>query len=118
MGLKAGVDRNVLDCSDYVFVAAGVSTKQVSVGTNSVGDYLDRAIICPLTSAAGAVSIFDGTTAVISIAAIPTGASAQMQSYTLDIGAVAQTTKGWNITTGTNVQALAVGRFPNGGIKV
>ena len=118
MGFKAGLDRDVLDCSDYVFIGAGVTTKQVSVGTNSVGDYLDRVVVSPLSSAAGAVSIFDGTTAVISVAAVPTASGASMSPFTIDVGAVAVSTKGWNVTCGSNVQALAVGRFPNGGIKV
>ena len=118
MGIKAGVDRSVLDCSDYVFVAVSVTTKPISVGTNSVGDYLDRVVICPLSSAAGAVAILDGPTTVVKAAAIPTASNDQMRPYTINIGASAQTTQGWVITTGANVNALAIGRFTNGGIKV
>lgn len=116
MGYKAGLDRQILDASDPVFVGASATTKQISVGTNSVGDYLDSVVVSPLTSAAGVVTILDGTTAVISVAATLTGAT-NITPYTIYVGAVATSTKGWNITTGANINALAIGRFPNSGMK-
>jgi hypothetical protein len=94
-------------------VAAGQTTANISTpGNDVVGrDYLERVILTAASTAApGAVSVFDGGTSLLVH-------NAQITGYTLsnvtvyEIGVHAQTTAGFNITTGTSIFAVAVGIF-------
>ena len=100
--------------SQYKVVLASCSTTQVStIGDAAVGDYLHRLIVVPASSGAGVVTLFDGTTAVLSIPAVAgsgTGVTCP-PPYSLFCGMAATSTKAWNITCGAAVHAIAVGRF-------
>lgn len=103
-----------LEHSQYKVVLASCSTTQVStIGDSAVGDYLSHLIVVPASSAAGAVTLFDGTTAVLSIPTVAgTGTGVTCPPpYTVICGMVATSTKAWNITCGAAVHAVAVGRF-------
>src|ERR1043165_2468129 len=99
----------------YKLIAASQTTSQLGGGTNAVGDYLDRIIVIPATTAQAACNVCDGPTAVIAIPAMITGALS-LAPYTIDCGMIATSTKGWNITTGANVSIVAVGAFDNDGV--
>lgn len=100
--------------SQYVAVAASQTTAQISTsGDGAKGDYLHSLTVVPASSGAGVVTLFDGTTAILSIPAVAgsgTGTSVP-QPYTLPLQVVATSTKAFNITTGAAVSILAVGRF-------
>ena len=97
------------EASQYIKVAASSSTKPIGlVSTGAPGDYIDCMTVIPATSASGAVTLFDGTTAVISIPAQAGGAGVP-PSYSLYLGFRAQSR--WNITTGANVSVVVVGSF-------
>lgn len=88
----------------YFTVAASQSTKVL--GPNgAAGDYIESLTVVPATATPGAVTLFDGTTAILTIPAgttIPTyGLSLRMYSKTGT----------WNVTTGASVSVVAVGRF-------
>jgi hypothetical protein len=94
-------------------VAAGQTTANISTPGDAVymRDYLERVIVVAASTAApGAVSVFDGATSLLVH-------NAQITGYTLsnvtvyEIGVHAQTTVGFNITTGTSIFAVAVGIF-------
>lgn len=95
----------------YKTVAASQTTANISTAGDGVKDrdYLDRLIVTWASSAGGAVTLLDGTTN-IAVVGIPGGPGCPL-AYTLDVGVYAQSTKGFNITTGSCVSVVAVGRF-------
>jgi hypothetical protein len=77
-----------------------------------VGCYLESVTIIPATTASGAVTILDGSTA---IATIPAAAAlGQSAPYCVQLGIRATSAStGFKITTGASVSVIAVGRFSN-----
>lgn len=94
--------------TQYVTVAAGVTTAPVGV-TNC---YLESVTVIPATTAPGAVTILDGSTAIVTIPAA--AALGQSAPYCVQLGIRATSpTTGFKITTGASVSVIAVGRFSN-----
>ena len=96
----------------YKSVAAGVTTGQVSVAGDEVPgrDYISHLIITAASTAApGKVTLFDGTTQLVAHGWNATVATELAQTIIIDC--IAESTKGFNITTGTSVSVVAVGRF-------
>ena len=88
----------------YETVAAS-QTAQVLGGTGAVGDYLHRIVVTVTTTGTSTLSVIDGSTTVLTMAAnTPVGV------YSLEINA-ATATGPWKITTGAGVTVLAVGIF-------
>ena len=88
----------------YETVAAS-QTAQVLGGAGAVGDYLHRIVVTVTTTGSSTLSVIDGSTTVLTMAAnTPVGV------YSLEINA-ASATGPWKITTGANVSAIAVGSF-------
>jgi hypothetical protein len=88
----------------YETVAAS-ATDQVLGGSGRQGDYLDGLLVVPATTAAGAVSIKDGSGSAITVF---TGAT--VTALTTLIGANSAA-GAWKVTTVANVSVVAVGRF-------
>jgi len=98
--------------SKYAKVAAGQTTVQISTpGDQIVGrDYISHLIITAASTAApGQVTLFDGTTSLVVHGWNATVAAELAQTIIID--AICDSTKGFNITTGTSVSVVAVGRF-------
>jgi hypothetical protein len=98
--------------NSVVKVAAGQTTANVSVASDAVRgrDYISHLIITAASTAApGAVTLLDGTTSLLVHVFHPTQQTELVQTVIVD--AIAQSTKGFNITTGTSVSVVAVGRF-------
>lgn len=93
--------------TDYELVAAGQTT-QVIGPVGAKGDILDRVIIIPETTGAGTVSIKDGSNTAINI--FVAGTLPSLAPMTVVIGS-RSTSGAWQITTGTNVHVIAVGKF-------
>ena len=92
--------------TQYVTVAASQTTAPVGV----VGCYLESVTIIPATTASGAVTILDGSTAIVSVPAA--AALGQSAPYNLRLGIRATSAStGFKITTGALVAVIAVGRF-------
>jgi hypothetical protein len=92
--------------TQYVTVAASQTTAPVGV----VGCYLESVTIIPATTASGAVTILDGSTAIVSVPAA--AALGQSAPYNLRLGIRATSAStGFKITTGASVAVIAVGRF-------
>ncbi len=91
---------------DYETVAAG-QTAQVLGATGAQGDYLERLIIIPETTAAGTVALLDGST---SVDVFITGTLADLTPITLELNSHSET-GAWKVTTGANVHVWAVGAF-------
>ena len=88
----------------YETVAAS-QTAQVLGGSGAVGDYLHRIVVTVTTTGTSTLSVLDGSTTVLTMAAnTPVGV------YSLEINA-ASASGPWKITTGAGVTVLAVGFF-------
>jgi hypothetical protein len=88
----------------YETVAAS-QTAQVLGGNGAVGDYLHRIVVTVTTTGTSTLSVIDGSTTVLTMAAnTPVGV------YSLEINA-ASATGPWAITTGAGLAVMAVGFF-------
>lgn len=94
---------------DYETVAAS-QTAQVMGGSGAVGDYLAGVLIIPATTAAGAVSILDGSTSISIFAGGGTTALTTLIPFFVPLGMVSASGP-WKITTGANVSAIGIGNF-------
>jgi hypothetical protein len=95
-----------------VSVIAGQTTAQISASGDAVAgrDYLARVVVTSASTAApGAVTVLDGAQSIL-VHTMPSAfTSALVTVY--ELGITAQTTKGFNITTGTSVSCVAIGNF-------
>lgn len=95
--------------TDYELVIAGQTTQTIGpVGKK--GDVLQRVIIIPTTTSPGAVAIKDGAGTAFNIFDGGATSLSNLAPITVELG-VRSSDGAWQITTGTNVRALAVGRF-------
>lgn len=95
--------------TDYETVAAS-ATNQALGPTGAAGDVLVRLIIIPATTSPGAVTIKDGANTAVTVF---TGGASSVTTLTpivVDVGARSRV-GAWQVTTGTNVSAIGVGRF-------
>jgi hypothetical protein len=96
----------------YRKVAASQTTAQISISDNQTKgrDYLHRVIVTALSTAGGAVTVFDSTVSLLVHNAQVTG-NLGSNVFVYDVGVVSDTTKGFNVTTGSSVSVVCVGRF-------
>lgn len=107
--LVSGAAHAQLVQTDYEAVAAS-QTNQVMGPVGAAGDVLARVIVIPATTSPGAVTIKDGANTAITI--FPGGASSVTTLSPIIVPVGARSTAGaWQISTGTNVSAIGVGRF-------
>lgn len=93
---------------DYETIAAS-QTDQMMGATGATGDYLAGVLIIPATTSPGGVSIEDGSTNIV----IFTGGASSVTNlvpFFVPLGIIS-VSGGWEITTGANVSAIAVGSF-------
>jgi hypothetical protein len=91
----------------YEMVAASQTTQALGA-TGAAGDYLAGLLIVPATTGAGTVAIKDGSNTAINV--FVTGTLADLRPIWVPLG-LYSVQGAWQITTGTNVSAIAVGRF-------
>lgn len=95
---------------EYETVAASASDQALGA-TGAAGDYLSGLLIVPATTAAGAVSIKDGSGTAISVfAGGGTTALTTLIPFFVPLG-IKSTGGAWKVTTGSNVSVIAVGNF-------
>lgn len=94
----------------YKSVAASQTTSQISVSGDGIQgrDYCSHVIITGTTVSSGVVTLFDGTT-VLFTHTVGTGIGPSAATVVVDV--VCDSTKGFNITTGSSVSCVFVGRF-------
>jgi hypothetical protein len=88
---------------NYKAVAAGQTTAQIC----GQGGFLHTLTVIPASSGAAASTLFDGTTAIVVTPTFAGGAETKPYTLTLDI--VAESTKGFNITTGASCSVVVSG---------
>jgi hypothetical protein len=87
---------------NYKTVAASQTTAQVC----GEGGYIESITVLPASSTPGAVTLIDGST---NIMAIILGAGGGTQPYTVRVGAFAESSGGFKITTGASVSVIVSG---------
>lgn len=94
------------------YIGASATTSQISASGDGVPnrDYVERVILTAATTAVGAVTLFDGTNVVLTHNAQVTGYTGTNVTV-YEVGLLATTTKGFNITTGSSITACVVGIF-------
>lgn len=97
----------VTNPSNYETVAAS-ATAQVLGATGATGDYIQRLIIIPATTAPGVVTLLDNATSIPIWVGGTVGAD--LKPFTIEIG-MKSASGAWKVTTGANVSAIGVGRF-------
>lgn len=96
--------------TEYEAVAPSASDTQIG-GAGAVGDLLVGILVTPLSTSPGAVAIKDGGTGTTVFAG---GASSlsNLAPFFISFGAgIKSLASGWKVTTGANVQVIAVGNF-------
>jgi hypothetical protein len=93
----------------YVTAAAGATTTLQS-STGATGDYLDHVVVFPGTTAASSVAVIDNATTLVTWPGGGTTALLTLTPFTIYVGAVSRS-GAWKLTLGSNVTAIAVGRF-------
>jgi hypothetical protein len=98
--------------SQYKTVAAS-QTAAVLGATGAQYDYLAGVLIVPATTSAGNVLIRDGNGPDITIFAGGATSLGDLHPFIVPLGlyALAATTGGWRVTTGTNVSVIGIGKF-------
>lgn len=101
---------SIYDPGNYETVAASQSAQTIGA-TGAAGDYLVGLLIVPATTAAGAVSVTDGTGSAITVfAGGGTTALTTLIPFFVPLG-MRSITGAWKVTTGANVSVIAVGKF-------
>lgn len=94
----------------YDPVLAG--TTEALGATGAVGDYLEGVLVIPATTSPGAVTLFDGpaTSPDLGITIFTGGTVSDIKSFFLPLG-MFSTVGAWQLRTGSNVSAVAIGKF-------
>jgi len=94
---------------DYETLAAS-QTLQVLGATGAVGDFLAGILVIPASTSPGAISIKDGSGSAITVFAGGANSVSSIAPFAIPLG-FKSTSGGWQITTGANLSAIAVGDF-------
>lgn len=93
----------------YVTVAASQTAQVLQSSAGAIGDYVSGVLIIPATVNPGSVALLDNATS-ITIFAGGTASVSNLVPFFVPLGAVSRS-GAWKLTTGTNVSAVAVGKF-------
>ena len=88
---------------------AASQTDQVLGATGATGDLINGILGIPATTAAGAITLKDNTTA-ITVFTGGTGSVSNLAPFFIALG-IRSVNGAWKITTGANVSCVAVGDF-------
>lgn len=108
VSLPAGAQSVKQAGQKYATVAASQTAQ--ALGTGAVGDVLASVLIVPATTSPGVVQIKDGSGTAITVFTGGATSVADLKPINVPLNAVSAT-GGWQITTGANVSAIAVGTF-------
>jgi hypothetical protein len=91
---------------EYPYETVAVSqTGQVLGGTGATGDYLHRLIISVATAATSTVTLLDGATSIVIMAA-----TTAIGTYSVELN-MRSVSGAWSVTTGAGASVIAVGKF-------
>ena len=96
--------------SQYETVAAS-QTAQALGATGATGDYLSHCVIYPVTTGAGAVTVFDNANAAATnVITFTSGTLSNLAPIAIPVGAIS-TAGAWKVTTGANVTVTCYVKF-------
>ena len=98
--------------TDYELVIAGQTTQTIGA-VGAKGNILQRVIIIPTSVSPGVVAIKDGAATAFNIFDGGANSLLELKPIVVELGAKS-VSGAWQITTGANVRALAIGRFADG----
>lgn len=121
LGAKTGANSlSVVPASDAVHVVRAQGrdhetipasqTDQMLGASGAAGDVLDGLLIVPATTSPGQVSIEYGSTNIVVFQGGADSVS-NLVPFWAELGGIASVGGGWEISTGANVSAIAVGDF-------
>lgn len=111
MTISTGTLNNVATALDYRTVAASQTAQVLGTsGANGISDYISHITVIPATTAAGAITLLDGSTSISVFAGGGTTALTTLIPFTIVLGMRSRTGQ-WKLTTGANVSAICVGDF-------
>lgn len=96
--------------TDYELVIAGQTTQTIGP-VGKTGNILQRVVIIPTSTSPGAVALKDGSGDAFQIFDGGASSLTELKPIVVELG-MRSALGAWQITTGSNVRALAVGRFP------
>lgn len=94
---------------EYETVAASQTTQAIGA-TGATGDYLAGLLVIPATTSPGAVAIKDGSGTAITVFTGGSSSVSDLVPFFIPLG-IKSTSGAWQVTTGANVSAIAVGNF-------
>lgn len=100
---------NNLAGPEYETVAAS-QTNQTLGGSGATGDLLTGVLVIPATTSPGAIAIKDGGNTAITVFAGGASSISSLHPFFIPLGARSGA-GAWQLTTGANVSAIAVGNF-------
>lgn len=100
---------NSLAGAEYETVAAG-QTNQTLGATGATGDLLTGVLVIPASTSPGAIAIKDGGNTAINVFAGGASSISSLHPFFIPLG-VRSGAGAWQLTTGANVSAIAVGNF-------
>jgi hypothetical protein len=107
--IGGGLTLPVCSPMGYQAVPASQAAQALGPAGGAVGDYLHGVLIVPATTAAGTVSIKDGSGSAINVF-VNGGTLSDTRSWFLPLN-LKSVSGAWQIGTGANVSVLAVGSF-------
>lgn len=99
-----------LSTGEYEIVAASDIAEAIGATGGALGDFLSHIVVTPLTLNPGAIAIKDGDGIPITLFAGGLASVSSLVPFTIDLG-LRSVAGAWSITTGANVQVVAVGNF-------
>jgi hypothetical protein len=100
-------DRIAANTAQYETVAASQAA-QVLGGSGAIGDFIERVVVVPTSTTAGAISLIDNATSIQIYAGGTLGAD--LKPFEIPLG-MKSVSGAWKLTTGAGVTAIAVGKF-------
>ena len=106
------VSNTLLTNAGTGFYVAGSASSSPTFqsSTGATGDYLEGVLVIPATTAAGAVTIYDNATAIMSYPGGGTTALLTLTPFYIPMSAVSRS-GAWKASIGANVSILAIGKF-------
>lgn len=115
---KVGIDQTTSGTTNGVMpggvayeTVAASQIAQVLGGAGATGDYLSHCVIYPVTTGAGAVTVFDNANApATNVITFTSGTLSNLAPIPIPVGAIS-TAGAWKVTTGANVTVTCYGKF-------
>lgn len=101
------IPEKVVQADAYATVAASQTAQALGATGGAVGDLIAGLLVIPATTAAGSITLKDGST---SISVFVSGTLSDLKPFLIPLGMLS-VNGAWAVTTGANVSVIAIGLF-------